>query len=320
LLSYDGDIYAFGDNSCGEVVNGTQIKQRFPIKLELNNTFIDIASHLYYWISMSLSIDSTYYVWGQFEGNKGLSAQSTKYQSFEDILISNNFITNMKTFDKLIEFKDSFVKNGFYLNKFQEIEKLGFGSFGSVFKVKRREGGYYGRWRERENILEMIELEHSAIKRIEITRVVGKDEIIKEYLNYKIINGNCSKNEYLVEHFDAWFEESVVSNQSRISLYIQMELCDKTLNDAIKELTNDSILKSTELLTTIGNYIASQIFIQILKGVNYFHEQNPPLIHRDLQPANILLKKSDSKGICVKIADFRLIAIHEFPEKSLPEM
>jgi serine/threonine protein kinase len=71
-----------------------------------------------------------------------------------------------------------------------------------------------------------------------------------------------------------------------------MELCDKTLDDVIKELRNNSILKSTESLTKIGYHIASQIFIQILESVNYLHKQNPPIIHRDLKPANILLKKS----------------------------
>jgi serine/threonine protein kinase len=104
--------------------------------------------------------------------------------------------------------------------------------------------------------------------------------------------------------------------QSGISLYIQMELCYKTLDDVINELTNDKILKTTELLTTIGYYIASQIFIQLLEGVNYLHKKNPPLIHRDLKPANILLKKSKSKGFCVKIADFGLMAIHKFSEQS----
>jgi hypothetical protein len=48
----------------------------------------------------------------------------------------NDFINNMKTFDKLIEFKDSFVKNGFYSKNFQEINELWSRSFGSVFKVK----------------------------------------------------------------------------------------------------------------------------------------------------------------------------------------
>jgi tRNA A-37 threonylcarbamoyl transferase component Bud32 len=298
LLSCDGDIYAFGWNLFGEVGNGTRLRQRFPIKLELNNKFIDIASHTNYEISMSQSIDGIYYIWGRFEGKDVLSPQSTKYESFEDILISNNFIDNIKTFEKLIEFKDSFVKNGFYSKNFEEIEKLKFGSFGSVFKVKRRKySSFY------------------AIKRIEFTSV-DKNEIIREYLNYKIITRNCCENKYLVKYFDAWFEESVVSNHSGISLYIRMELCDKTLDDVINELTNDSILKSTESLTTIGYYIASQIFIEILEGVNYLHKQNLPLIHRDLKPANILLKKSGAKCLCVKIADFGLMAIHDFPEKS----
>ncbi len=57
LLSCDGDIYAFGWNRWGEIGNGTQEEQRFPIKLELNNKFIDIASHYYYPISMSQSFD-----------------------------------------------------------------------------------------------------------------------------------------------------------------------------------------------------------------------------------------------------------------------
>jgi serine/threonine protein kinase len=95
-----------------------------------------------------------------------------------------------------------------------------------------------------------------------------------------------------------------------------MELCDKTLDDVIKELTNDSILKSTRSLTTIGYYIASQIFIEILEGVNYLHKQSPPLIHRDLKPKSILLKKHSAKGFCVKIADFGLMAIHKFSEQS----
>jgi serine/threonine protein kinase len=95
-----------------------------------------------------------------------------------------------------------------------------------------------------------------------------------------------------------------------------MELCDKTLEDVIEELTNDSILKTTELLTTIGYYIASQIFIEILEGVNYLHKQNPPPIHRDLKPANILLKTCDQKGFFVKIADFGLMAIHYYSEQS----
>jgi hypothetical protein len=89
LLSCDGDIYAFGWNDCGEVGNGTYEKQKFPIKLELTNKFIDIASHPYHLISMSQSIDGIYYVWGVFKGEDVWSPLSTKFESFEDILRAN---------------------------------------------------------------------------------------------------------------------------------------------------------------------------------------------------------------------------------------
>jgi serine/threonine protein kinase len=238
-----------------------------------------------------------------------LSPRSTIYKSFEDIFISNNN-NNIKTFGKLIEFKDSFVKNGFYSKKFQEIKELGCGSFGTVFKVKIKKDN------ENYNDYKKVGIEYSAIKRIEFTSFVGKDYIIREYLNYKKIARYCSENENLVEHFDAWFEERVVSNQSGISLYIEMELCDETLDYVIREFDKESHLKTNETLTTVGHYIASNIFLQILEGVNHLHKNNPPLIHRDLKPANILLKKSDSKGFCVKIADFGLMTIHKFSEQS----
>jgi hypothetical protein len=310
LLSCNGDIYAFGRNRYGEVGNGTGEKQKLPIKLELNKKFIDIASHPYYEISMSKSIDGIYYVWGDFKDKHILSPQSTKYKSFEDILRANRFMANIKTLEKLIEFEYSFIKNGFYSKLFEEIKEIGSGSFGSVFKVKRRKDSKDYDYNRRRGG------KYSAIKRIALSTEVNKNEIIREYLNYKIITRNYYGNEYLVNHLDAWFEKSVVLDQSGISLYIEMELCDKTLGDVIKELTNDSILKSAESLTTIGYYIASRIFIQILKGVNSLHKQKEPLIHRDLKPANILLKKDEVKGIRVKIADIGLAVIHKYSGQS----
>jgi serine/threonine protein kinase len=95
-----------------------------------------------------------------------------------------------------------------------------------------------------------------------------------------------------------------------------MELCDKTLDDVIKEFDKESHIKTNGMFTTVGYYIASQIFIQILEGVNHLHKQNPPLIHRDLKPENILLKKTIFDEIRVKIADFGLMAIHKYSGQS----
>lgn len=45
----------------------------------------------------------------------------------------------------------------------------------------------------------------------------------------------------------------------------------------------------------------------ILEGVHYIHDRN--YIHRDMKPANIMLK--DSEGFDVKIVDFGLSAVHK---------
>jgi serine/threonine protein kinase len=92
-----------------------------------------------------------------------------------------------------------------------------------------------------------------------------------------------------------------------------MELCDKTLTDIIDELNKNSFLNVNDCLTSLGYYIASDIFIEILKGVNYLHKHN--VIHRDLKPDNILLKIVNENKILVKIADFGLVTVHEFEEK-----
>jgi hypothetical protein len=77
-------------------------------------------------------------------------------------------------------------------------------------------------------------------------------------------------------------------NQSGISLYNQMVLCDKRLENLNKEFTKDSILKTKGTMTTVGYYIASQIFFQILEDVNYLHKQNPQ--HKLSIVENIILK------------------------------
>jgi hypothetical protein len=51
-----------------------------------------------------------------------------------------------------------------------------------------------------------------------------------------------------------------------------MELCDKTLEDIIDEIDCESNLKANETLSTIGYYISSQLFNEILECVQYLHK------------------------------------------------
>jgi serine/threonine protein kinase len=61
-----------------------------------------------------------------------------------------------------------------------------------------------------------------------------------------------------------------------------MELCDKTLDDIINEMESDSLINVNDTLTPVGYYIASQLFIEILEGVQHLQKHN--IIHRDLNP------------------------------------
>jgi serine/threonine protein kinase len=80
------------------------------------------------------------------------------------------------------------------------------------------------------------------------------------------------------------------------------------------EMNSDSDIKTKNNLTQIGYYIASQLFIEILKCVKYLHEND--IIHRDLNPYNILVKMDEKNNRFIKIGDLGLIAIHKFAQQS----
>jgi len=85
------------------------------------------------------------------------------------------------------------------------------------------------------------------------------------------------------------------------------------LGDFIIQMEEDENLERNSTLTQIGYDIVTNIFVQILKGVQYLHEQN--LIHRDLKPENIMLKMESNGRAFIKIADFGLLTIHKYIKK-----
>ena len=89
---------------------------------------------------------------------------------------------------------------------------------------------------------------------------------------------------------DYKYEEDCDSEEDyhpNIRLFIQMELCDNSLDFYIKnrEIISDSINK--------------QYISEILEGIKYIHDNN--IIHRDIKPKNLFIKN----GV-LKIGDFGL--------------
>jgi serine/threonine protein kinase len=93
-----------------------------------------------------------------------------------------------------------------------------------------------------------------------------------------------------------------------------MDLCDKTLKQIIDEIRNDSIFRKDNILTPIAYFLLSQIFIEILESVQFLHENH--IIHRDLNPYNIMLKINSNIKCFIRIVDFGLVAIHELVGQS----
>ncbi|KAK3272557.1 hypothetical protein CYMTET_19157 [Cymbomonas tetramitiformis] len=88
-------------------------------------------------------------------------------------------------------------------------------------------------------------------------------------------------------------------SMSKQRLYIQMELCPRTLRDVIDE---GEVASDPEAFW--------HILRQILEGLRHIHSQG--IVHRDLKPTNVFI---DSAG-AVKIGDFGLAKFNDGPDTS----
>jgi serine/threonine protein kinase len=132
---------------------------------------------------------------------------------------------------------------------------------------------------------------------------------LREFQNYNYVN--LFESEFCVIQKDSWFKNE--RDSTGLLLYIKMELCDKTLDDVMNETHSEFFKTENKILSPIGYFLTSEIFIEILNGVSCLHKNN--IIHRDLNLSNILLKIELNGKISVKMADFGLSVLHEFSQQ-----
>ena len=135
LLSREGDIYVFGDNSDGQLGTGDREKIVYPQKLNHSEKFTDISSHSHENISIFVSDKNVFYIWG----NEVITEpKETKFKSFDEIFEYYLKINYKPIQNRIISFDYHFVINGKYQKEFNtEKQVLGEGSYGKVFKVKK---------------------------------------------------------------------------------------------------------------------------------------------------------------------------------------
>jgi serine/threonine protein kinase len=189
------------------------------------------------------------------------------------------------------------IRDGFYDREFKELRGIGKESYGEVFEaIKKNENKNY------------------AVKKIFLGNQTKLDSL-KEFQLFSILSKINSNDRRVVKYFDVWLESSGKPNHENIILFIQMEFYEKTLREIIEEILNDPNLKEKDQLTPFGYYIASEIYLEIVRGVKSLHDQNPQIIHRNLNPESIRLTNKPNEKL-VRITDFGDATSHEYDGQS----
>jgi serine/threonine protein kinase len=82
-----------------------------------------------------------------------------------------------------------------------------------------------------------------------------------------------------------------------------------TIEDTITKINN-------ELNHSIGAFITTQFFEEIVNGVQYLHSLSPKVIHRDLNPKNVFVTDGRD-GNYIKIGDFGIAKYHGIGNNSI---
>ena len=117
----------------------------------------------------------------------------------------------------------------------------------------------------------------------------------------KILRSKRPNN--IVDVIDVWQEGDDF-------VYIQMELASCNLAKVLGYKRKAFGRNSEDGLNSLEFYLSCQMFRELTQGIHSLHCLEPPVIHRDSKPENVLICKS-SNGIFLKITDFDLSTFYE---------
>ncbi|CAG2168297.1 unnamed protein product [Oppiella nova] len=116
------------------------------------------------------------------------------------------------------------------------------------------------------------------------------------------------RSDFVVRYYNSWLEGK--------HLYIQMEYCSQSLKPMLSVKGQVFGRQKGDPMNIYEYYLSCEIFRELLECVQYLHDLDPPVIHRDLKPDNILIAKDVRNGRFVKLCDFGLATVHDMASMS----
>ncbi|KAM5292646.1 interferon-induced, double-stranded RNA-activated protein kinase [Ctenodactylus gundi] len=177
---------------------------------------------------------------------------------------------------------NNYTVNKRFAKDFKDIEPIGEGGYGHVFKATHRIDG-------KTYVIKRVKYSNEKVEReVQALAKLNHPNIIQYHICW--------------EGFDYDPEISMNSNRrsKTMCLFISMEFCDRgNLEQWIDE----------RRVNKPGKALVLELFEQIVTGVQYVHSLK--LIHRDLKPSNIFLVDENQ----IKIGDFGLVTTSKNDEK-----